>query len=326
MSEKGSSEKIAPEKGSPAKNAPPSGPQDAVAWLHWMAKSASEAAFAGTYVHQYDSRLETLRVVHVTDHQGEHEKLEALDGAQREIIRTNEEITCYIPDSKVVKLELKRTRKFFPALIGNVADITDNYTAKLGVVERVAGFDCQVVVLEPKDKFRFGHRFCGELASGLMLRATMVSDQNEVLEQFAFTQLALGSQVKREQVKSAYSDMGSTWKTDNSALQNARPIDSGWYAESLPPGFRKILEVKRKMAGKTEPVIQQIYSDGLASVSVFIEGADANGKPPAELIQQGNYKLYVRPLPEQPFSIKVLGEVPGASLRQIGNSLVSPPR
>ncbi|MBA2690139.1 MAG: MucB/RseB C-terminal domain-containing protein [Burkholderiales bacterium] len=298
-------------------------PLDAIGWLHWMAKSAAEASFSGTYIHQYGNRMETSRVTHVVDHEGEHEKLETLDGAPWEIIRKNDEIICYIPDVKVIKLDRKRARKFFPALLTNVADVMENYSAKLGGMDRVAGFDCQMVVLEPKDSFRFGHRFCVDVASGLMLRATMVSEKKEIIEQFVFTQLMIGSQVPRELLKSAYADKKAGWQTDKSALQDGLRTDSGWYAGSLPPGFKKILEVRRKMSGKTGPVIQQIYSDGLASVSVFIENAEPGEKPQTGLIQQGNYSLYARPVPDQPFNIKVFGEVPRASLQQIGNSLAS---
>ena len=300
--------------------------QDALIWLNRMVKSGTETTFAGTYIHQYGSRMEASRVTHLMDDTGEHEKLETLDGRPREIIRRNDDIICYIPDAKVMKLDRKRARRFFPALLSNVSDITENYSARLGDVDRVAGYDCQVIILDPKDGFRFGHRFCAELASGLLLRATMVSDKMEVLEQFAFTQLVMGSGVNRENLKPTWSDKKGGWQTDRSALQDSHNVDSGWYVKSLPSGFKKILEVKRQMSGKPDPVIQQIYSDGLASVSVFIENAQPGEKTQAGLVQQGNYNLFIRSVPDQPFSIKVLGEVPRESLQQIGNSLASRPR
>lgn len=306
--------------------APDAASQDAIAWLNKIVKSGAETTFSGTYIHQYGNRTETSRVTHVVDDAGEHEKLETLDGRPREIIRTNDEIICYIPDAKTMKVDRKRARKFFPALLSNVSDITENYSAKLGDVDRVAGFDCRIVLLDPKDGYRFGHRFCVELSSGLLLRATMVSDTKDVLEQFVFTQLAMGSQVNRELLKPTWSGKDGAWQTDRSALSDAPRADSGWYVQSLPPGFKKVLEVKRHMSGVSEPVIQQIYSDGLASVSVFIENAQPGEKPKMGLVQQGNYNLFVRPVPDQPFNVKVLGEVPRESLRKIGNSLVSQQR
>lgn len=297
--------------------------QDAVGWLNRIASSAAEKTFSGIYIHQYGSRMETSRVTHVVDESGEQEKLETLDGPLREIIRKNDEITCYIPDAKLMRIDRKRARKFFPALLSNVPNIVENYSAKLGSVDRVAGFDCQVVILEPKDNLRFGHQFCAETNTGLLLRATMLSDKTDVLEQFAFTQLAIGTSINRDLLKPSYSDKKGGWQTDKSALKEARQLDSGWNVKLLPSGFKKILEVKRSMSGHSEPVIQQIYSDGLASVSVFIESTKPGDKVHTGLIQQGNYNLYVRPLDDQSYSVKVLGEVPRMALQQIGNSLVN---
>jgi sigma-E factor negative regulatory protein RseB len=297
--------------------------QDAIAWLNKIARSGSEVTFSGTYIHQYGNRTETSRVTHVVDEVGEREKLETLDGRPREIIRKNDDIICYIPDAKVMKLDRKRARKFFPALLSNVSDITENYSAKLGDMDRVAGFDCRIIMLDPKDAYRFGHRFCAELNSGLLLRATMVSDTKDVLEQFVFTQLAMGNQVNRELLKPTWPVKEGAWQTDRSALVETPQVDSGWYVQSLPPGFKKVLEVKRHMNGVAEPVIQQIYTDGLASVSVFIENAQPGEKPKTGVVQQGHYNLFVRPVPDQPFNVKVLGEVPRESLQKIGNSLVS---
>ena len=99
------------------------------------------------------------------------EKLETLDGPPREIIRNNENVTCYVPDNKTVIIE-KRTARQFPALLPEqLTGITDNYVVTKGGQDRVAGYDCQVIALEPKDNLRYGHKYCAELASGLALRS-----------------------------------------------------------------------------------------------------------------------------------------------------------
>ncbi|MES2355464.1 MAG: MucB/RseB C-terminal domain-containing protein [Pseudomonadota bacterium] len=302
-------------------------PQDGIAWLNRIAKSTIETAFSGTYIHHYGPRMETSRITHIADEAGEQEKLETLDGPLREIIRKNDELICYFPDAKLMKLDRKRARKFFPALISDVAAIKENYTAKLDGIDRVAGFDCQVVIVDPKDNLRFAHRFCAEVNSGLLLSATVLSERGDPVEQFAFTQVVIGNSVSRDLLKSTYADnyKKNGWQTDKSALQEPRSTDSGWYVKSLPPGFKKIAEVKRNMPGRIEPVIQQVYSDGLASVSTFIETTQAGDKQHAGLLQQGSYNLYVRPLEDRSFTVKVLGEVPRASLQQIGNSLTNRP-
>jgi sigma-E factor negative regulatory protein RseB len=297
-------------------------PEDAVGWLNLMAQAPSKVAFSGTYVHQYGGRMESSRVTHAVDGTGEYEKLVSLDGPAREIVRKNDDIVCYLPDAKLMKYDRKRARKFFPALLSNVPELLENYSPKLGPVDRVAGFDCQWVYLEAKDKFRFDHRFCAELAAGLLLRAMMISDKMEVLEQFGFTQLAMGSLITPEQIKSEYADQKISWQADNSALQDSAKVDSGWLVKSLPAGFKKVWEMKRKMSGKSQPVVHQVYSDGLASVSVFVESPQGSTAAIVGPVRQGNYNFFFRSL--QNHAITVIGEVPQASLQLIGNSLTEP--
>lgn len=295
--------------------------QDPLVWLNMIARSVKEADFTGIYIHQYGHKVDTARITHLSDESGEQEKLETLDGLSREIIRKNEEVTCYIPEAKLVRIDRKKDRKFFPGLISNVSSILENYIAKLGGVDRVAGFDCQQILLNPKDNLRFAHRFCAELNSGLLLRATMLTDKSEIIEQFVFTQISLATPttpIHPDQLKPTYSTKNTGWQVEKAPFNDSKP-DSGWYVKSLPPGFKKLTEVKRTMSGKTDPVVQQIYSDGLASVSVFIEsGTDKQ----SGMIQQGSYTIFVRPLQEsKPFTVKVLGEVPNVSLQRIGNSV-----
>lgn len=303
--------------------APKAQPQDAVGWLNLMAEASGRTAFSGTYVHQIGGRMESSRITHAVDSSGEYEKLVSLDGPAREVIRRNDDIVCYLPAAKVMKYDRKRGRRYFPGLVGNVSGLLESYTPKLGQVDRVAGFDCQWVMLEPKDALRFAHRFCAELASGLLLRAVIVTDKMEVLEQFGFTQIAISPQITPEQIKSDYAHNKGTWQADNSALQDAPKWDSGWSVKSLPSGFKKVWEAKRTMSGKPEPVVHQVYTDGLASVSVFIEPPANNPSPVSGLARQDNYNFFFRSLPDH--GITVIGEVPQAALQLIGNSLTAPP-
>jgi len=301
-------------------------PQDAQGWVNWMASSAVRTNFSGVFVHQQAGRMETSRVVHLVDENGEMERVESLDGPPREIIRTNDQIRCFYPEARLIKLDRVRGKKFFPGLLSQTGDLSEGYVARLEGTDRVAGFECQVVVLEPRDAYRFGHRFCAELTSGLMLRASMLSERRDVVEQFAFTQLTLGGTLSREQFRPRADDGRRAWRTDDSALQVQTTDPSGWAVTDLPAGFRKVVETRRAMAGRPGPVVHQLYSDGLASVSVFVEPATPGAPAGSRQIQHGNRLLHVRLLPDQPFTVTAVGEVPGASLERIANSLAARPR
>lgn len=294
--------------------------QEGVAWLTKMANASRRLNYSGTFVYQHADRIETSRIVHfVNPAGGEFEKLETLDGPAREVIRTNDQVTCYLPNAKTVIVE-KRSARRFPALFPEqLSGVSDNYVVVVGGTDRVAGLECQVVVLEPKDRLRYGHQFCAETASGLPLRARTLSEKNQPLESFAFTEVRLGVRFSREQVRSRYAAKSRDWKIDHSALVlSDMPADTGWALTRQPAGFKKLTEMKRSIAGRAGMVSHIVYSDGLAAISVFIEPLPKT-RPAKSLSHQGAVNIYVLPMADH--MVTVLGETPAATVMQVANSL-----
>lgn len=300
--------------------AEPGDPQDGLAWLKKMASASRQLNYTGTFVYRHSNQTETSRIVHyVNVAGGEFEKLETLDGPAREVIRTNDQVTCYLPNTKTVIIE-KRSARRFPALLPEQLNgVADNYAVRKSGMDRVAGYDCHVVVLEPKDKLRYGHQFCAEVGSGLPLRARTLDEKNEPLESFAFTELKIGGSFNRDKVKSRYAAKSQDWKIDRSALVAAElTAETGWVLTQQPAGFKKLTELKRSIAGRAATVSHIVYSDGLAAVSVFIEPLPKT-RPAQSLSHQGAVNIYIRPVAD--YMVTVLGEAPAATVMQIANSL-----
>ena len=292
---------------------------DAMAWLKKIAAASRQINYAGTFVYQHGNQVETSRIAHFVDAGGEHEKLETLDGPPREIVRNNDNVTCYLPASKTVVIE-KRTAHRFPALLPEqLSGIADNYIVKKGDQDRVAGYDCQVIVLEPRDNLRYGHKYCAEHGSGLPLRARAFNEKNEMVESFAFTQLTIGSGISRDMLKSRYAGKTQSWRVDKSALeQSEASADTGWLLRDQPAGFKKLTEMTRSIAGRSVRISHIVYSDGLAAVSVFIEPMPKS-PPPAGPTYQGAVNIYVKPQADQ--MVTVVGETPARTVKQIAESL-----
>lgn len=296
-------------------------PQEGVSWLKKMAAASRQLNYSGTFVYRYSSQQsETSRIVHyVNQAGGEFERMETLDGPAREVIRTNDQIICYLPDARTVIIE-KRGKRRFPALVPEqLTGVTENYHIKVAKVDRVAGHDCQVINLVPRDKVRYGHHFCAEMGSGLLLRARTYNEKREPLESFVFTEVRLGGSFNRDHVRSRYASKSRDWRVDHSAFSIAEtPADTGWVVKQQPAGFRKLTELKRSFAGRAAKVSHIVYSDGLAAVSVFIEPMP-RGRPAQNLWHQGAVNIYTRAVSE--YMVTVLGEAPAATVMQIANSL-----
>ena len=300
-------------------------PGEAFAWLKKMASASRQQNYSGTIVYQFGVHVETSRVVHfVNNAGGEFEKLETLDGPPREVVRSNDQVICYLPDAKTVLIEERsRSARNFPALVPEALHgLNESYQIRKEGVDRVAGFDCQWIALAPRDNLRYGRRFCAELSSALPLRAHTVNEKGESVESFAFTQLVLGGTFSRDRVKSKYADKSraQNWRIDRSALSMtpSTPADTGWMLTSQLPGFKKIMEAKRSLGGRSGSVSQIVLSDGLAAVSIFIEAMPRVQATPS-LSHQGAVNIYKRPYGNH--VVTVLGEAPAATIMQIANSL-----
>ena len=295
------------------------GSGDAIAWLQRIYTATERLSYTGTFVYQHGERVETSRITRIVDASGVHERLEALDGTPREILRINEQVTCYLPQTMTVKVERQLDTRPFPAMRADPRELAQHYDIRKGGTERIAGHDCQSIVLEPKDNLRYGHKLWADVNSGMLVKAKTFNEKREAIEQFAFTQLQVGGRIDREQVKSRFAGKGRDWRVESNDMVAADLARHGWLLKSLPPGYRKITEMKRNV-GASVDVGHIVLSDGLAAVSVFIEALGEKGsQAPLGLSRQGAVNVYTRKLDS--YLVTVVGEVPAESVRLIAQNV-----
>jgi len=292
--------------------------EDAAAWLSRTATAAQKQNYVGTIVYQHGGRFETSRLVHLNDRGNEVEKLVNLEGPAREVIRMNGEVRCYYPDAKVIRIEPRTFRNAFPSLSAQQqAALTDFYSFRMAERERVAGIETQAWVFEPKDGLRYGHKFWADAESGLLVKARIVDERNEVIEQFAFTEILIGVKIDREQVNPTWAVTPPDWQVRQLGKGDAESKETGWTVTRVPPGFIKIVDGYRHLRGARD-VAHLVYSDGLVAVSVFIEPIGAASHP-IGISRQGGINVVARQQDDN--LITVLGEVPVATVRQIAHSV-----
>jgi sigma-E factor negative regulatory protein RseB len=295
---------------------------DALEWLERISRAGRENPYAGVYVHSTPENSTSTRVTHFVDKQGvEHEKIESLDGPMMEIIRRNEEMYCYQPQEKVVLIDRRTSGRFFPSLVtGNPKKIAENYRVKMGPKDRIADYDCQWIILEPKDSMRYMQKLCAELGTGLLLRAKTFNDRNQLLEQFVFTQLDLSRSVTKQSLKSKF-EQSIGWRRDYSvASAPQKDVETGWLVSNLPAGFKKVMEMMRSQPGRPQPLAHLVVSDGLSHVSVFVEPAQASGKVNGGGASDDSPTTFaVRSVADH--QVTVMGDVPFAAVQAIADGV-----
>jgi sigma-E factor negative regulatory protein RseB len=287
---------------------------ETLAWLRKIHDATQKLSYSGTFVYENRNRSETSRITRHVDASGETERLEVMDGVPREVIRTKDTVRCYLPGMRVVKVD-RRTERDFPALLPErITALARHYDISLGETSRIAGYDCQAVVLTPRDNLRYGYRLYADTGSGMLLRAVTVDGAGAQVEEFRFTQLTLGG-VTREMVKARHASRG--WRVEDAQAAPAQL--AGWGLSSELPGFQKVIELKRRL-GDSRSAAQMVYSDGLAAVSVFIESLEGRLDPVRTgLSSMGAIHIYTREVANH--MVTVVGETPAASVQRIANAV-----
>lgn len=299
--------------------APAAHAEDALQWLMRAATAARNTNYVGTIVYQIGPHVESSRIAHINDGGRQFEKLTNLDGPARELIRTRGEVRCYYPDAKLVRVEPRTFRNVFPSLSNEQRyTLSRYYDFRVVGDDRVSGRPAEVVVFHPRDGLRYGHRFWSDSATGLLLKARLVDEAGTGIEQFAFTDITLDVPADRALVAPSWPATPPDWRVIEGTAGDLAVEDTGWVVTRVPPGFSKIMEGYRKLHGRADPVAHLVYSDGLVSVSVFVEPISA-AHVPAGFVHQGGLNVYsVR---RGDHLVTVMGETPGATVRQIANSV-----
>ncbi|MDO8465925.1 MAG: MucB/RseB C-terminal domain-containing protein [Gallionella sp.] len=289
-------------------------------WLKIVAFAAHQTDYSGVFVYQYDNRVETSRITHVVEADGEYEKLESLDGPKREIIRHHGQVWCYI-NHKMMQVDSQQAHSRFPALLPEqISTLSANYQAREAGTERVAGYNAQVFLFKPNDNLRYVYKMWAHTDSGLLLKAAVLGTKNEMIEQYAFTQLQIDGNIDRSWIgakKLPQRDAESHLSPELG--KRDAPVNSAWIVDALPTGFKKTMEIQRSMRGKHAPVTQMVFSDGLSAISIFIEPNDGDEDDVEGLSSRGAVNLYHKVLDK--YLITVVGEVPPRTVMQVLDSV-----
>jgi len=294
-------------------------PADPLAWMGRIASAGQRLNYVGTFMYQSGGHVETSRIAHKVEGGVEFERLEVLDGSPREVIRTGAEVRCVLPEQKTVIIDEAAGRRAFPARLPmSPVGLAETYRIRKGDVVRVAGMDAQALVLEPRDDLRYGHTLWAEVQSGLLLKARTVNETGQVIEQFAFSDVRIGGDVGDELLKPRFTDVDG-WRLVNARGSDLAKADSGWLVAEDIPGYVLTSVMRRPLGPERGQAVHMVFSDGLASVSVFIEPVADGASVGLGPLANGAINVYKRPL--NGHLITVLGEVPERAVRRIGDAI-----
>ena len=304
-------------------------------WLVRMHEASRKRAYIGTFVVSSSSSMSSSRIWHVCDGEQQMERVEALTGAPRSTLRRNDEVVTFFRDSKTALAEKRESLGLFPNLLkGNQSAIAQYYGARQLGVERVAGYEADVVVLQAKDNLRFGYRVWSERKSGLVIKLQTLDVDGRVLEQAAYSELQLDAPVSMSKLSQMMANVEG-YKVAKSEMTKTTASAEGWQLKNPVAGFKPMSCFKRSVASAdgvgAEAALQWIFSDGLASVSLFVENFDRLRHSQEGQGAMGATHSLTRRLTEKPADksadkggdwwLTVVGEVPAHVLSSFAQGL-----
>ncbi len=288
--------------------------------LERMTTAMSQMTYQGTFVYVQGDKIETMRITHVSDRDGVRERLVAVSGPPREVLRDSSGVRWVLADDRSVFDDSAFNRSFFPKLPLDQSDQTElSYSLKLGSRARIAGRYARNLKALPRDRYRYGYSLWLEEHSGLLLKWELIDSKQRSLAQLMFTDVRLGSEVDVNELKPT--TQLKKFKTVASELPSGRGLSKStpkWLPERLPPGFQ--LTAHRYFGQQDQGIYEHlVYSDGLATISVYIESASPDSKPQAGVNRLGTTHAFSRMTNDM--LITVVGDVPAITVKFIGDAV-----
>ena len=293
--------------------------QEARDWLERMSRAVEELNYRGTFVHVLDGTAETLHIVH-RHADGQSGERILSDNAGREIVRQGSRVQGIFPDRRVVLFETRSdVSPLVSALPSSTAELEPHYEITLGGSARVADRPVQVLEIKPRDEFRYGYMLWLDQETAMPLQSQLVDEQGEVVEQILFTDIEIPADIPAEALEPTIDTTGFTALRAPEAPPLAAEIP--WRAAAVPGGFKLSVATQSPIAGSDTPVEHLVYSDGLATVSVFIEDPETTAEVREGFSTVGSTNAYSLTLRGR--KVTAMGEVPRQTVRTIASSLVA---
>ncbi|MBK8530103.1 MAG: MucB/RseB C-terminal domain-containing protein [Rubrivivax sp.] len=306
---------------------PTTAPNDARAWLARMHRAAVGGNYQGTMVISANGVMTSSSVAHFCVGDQVFERIEVLDGKQRQVYRHNDLVHTVWPQAGLAVIERRGVQINLPSATQSVEPrALDHYEFRLEGQDRIAGREAQVFVLQPRDALRFTYRMWADQRSGLMLRSDIIGPTQAVLESAAFSEVEIGVRSQPDSVLQPIREL-ERLRVLRPTLLPTRLEDQGWTMARNVAGFQLARCVKRAVdpsapadvAGARSEVTQAVFSDGLTHVSLFIEAFDAARHRKDFMAQFG--ATHSRAGRHGEFWVTAMGDVPPDTLKQFVDAL-----
>ena len=292
-------------------------------WLDRMARAVETLNYRGTLVHTRDGHVDTFRIIHRADENGVRERIYSVDGQPREILRDGKHVRTLLGGDQALVIQGGLESRLLPNLPpSRLSRPILAYRMSFVGTDRVAGLSARVLEIRPRDRFRYGHRFWLEENTGMLLRTALMDHKGNYLQQLSFVALELGVPISDGELEPVLHGEDSIEVAMDPVAggRRAAAIElhrATWSPRHLPDGFR-LASVGRGQDVDGREFEHLVFSDGLASFSVYIEEIGSEQES-GHIQAVGAVHVYTGRIDHH--RVTVVGEVPSATVALIAQQL-----
>jgi sigma-E factor negative regulatory protein RseB len=282
-----------------------------------MANAVHNRNFDASFVVVKGKSMEPYRWVHAKQGETELEHLSLLNGAGLEMIRVNDRVTYFEPQSEPYSLKTDSIAGPIPeVLFKDIQQLSEHYDFVLGGKGRIAGRAAQLVRIESKDEHKYNYWIWLDMESALLLKAAYVNHQGEALEQLQLTHISVTEQPAPMLLEVLNRNFPTPLPENE--LEGVDSSPTNWEISWLPAGFELLKSDRHKLDLNNELTDYYLYSDGFVEISVFIQ-RPLPGKRLSGALTSGATTVYVHNGGN--FDVSVVGNVPSLTAKAIAESV-----
>ncbi|MDX1606538.1 MAG: MucB/RseB C-terminal domain-containing protein [Candidatus Competibacterales bacterium] len=301
----------------------PAGAQDtARGWLERMIRATQTLSYEGTFIYIHGQAVDIMAILHSNQDGQGRQRMYSLSGPRREVLVNDGQVMCLLPDRRFAFRISRFERSPFPISFPNDLDrLAQSYEFDLAGADRVLDRPAQIVSVRPRDDMRYGYRLWLDRATGLVLRSALVGEsQDQYLEQLVFTELNIRDRIDPQRLLPSAPDQ-ALLKTVALQQEPSASVEPNWRAESLPPSFVQVMYQPHGTDDQSRATHQLVFSDGLATVSVFVEPLvdEPLLQGASHMDAMNTYGVVL----DDRYQVIAVGEVPVKTVAKIASSIVT---
>lgn len=300
------------------------GSKDIKPWFERMSHASTALSYKGRFVYNRDDETSLMEIVHVAGEDGARERIVSLSGEDQELIRDQHGNVFLM--NLGPPLLIDKGGRDIPLAVrinANFERLCENYKFELAGKDRVAGYESQIITISPQDEHRYSYRLWVDLKTGFLSRSQLLNENNEVVEHIMFSDIELMDTPSEALLNAVLYDRNLIADSQSAVVDKVvSNVDSEmfWNISGSPLGFWRAHSQDNVSLGGKKSAAYLMVTDGLASVSIYVEPSKNNAEVLVGASRVGALSAYGRIV--DGYQITVIGEVPPLTVKRIGDAVI----